>query len=267
MTLPFARWRDRGHRRVIAIETTLLLATLPASLVATRALADTLPANAHKYAPLLVQEQQQRWATSPQPYTMAGQVEQETCIRLTWPSCWNPHTELKTTREYGFGLGQFTVTQSFNTFNELKGLDPSLKSWQWNDRFDPQMQLRGLVLKDYQLFRTVVGSATAEDRLAFTYAAYNGGMGGVLSDRRVCAATKGCDQSRWFGQVENTSLKARTKVGGYGQSFFDINRGYVHNILLVRSGKYESLFKKAPEPNSSPSPSPNSNPNPGYRNR
>jgi len=232
----------RGRRRG-PHPAALLPAWVAGLAIATHARADTLPPNALKYAPTLVQEQQQRWTASPQPDTMAGQVEQETCISLKSPGCWNPHTELKTSREYGFGLGQVTVTSSFNAFNEERALDPSLKNWQWNDRFDPQMQLRGLVLKDRQLYQLVQGAATDDDRLAFAYAAYNGGMGGVLSDRRVCAATPGCDSTRWFGQVEHTSLKARAAVSGYGQSFFDINRGYVHNILLVRSGKYQTFFK------------------------
>jgi hypothetical protein len=240
----------RRNRPIVATAPVWLLAVG----IATQA-ADTIPPNAHKYAPLLVQEQEQRWKGSPQPNTMAGQVEQETCISLKSSGCWNPHTELKTSREYGFGLGQVTVTKSFNAFNEERALDPSLKNWQWNDRFDPRMQLRGLVLKDFQLYRLVQGAATDEDRLAFSYAAYNGGMGGVLSDRRVCAATKGCDPSRWFGQVEHTSLKARAAVTGYGQSFFQINRGYVQNILRLRSAKYGNFFKGAAGSRSSSSQS------------
>ena len=204
--------------------------------------APQVPSNAYKYVPTLVVEQRGRWPAAVQPFTMAGQVEQETCISLKSSGCWNPHTELKTRREYGFGLGQVTVTSTFNAFNEERALDPSLKNWQWSDRYDPQMQLRGLVLKDRQLFYLVQGAASDEDRLAFAYAAYNGGMGGVLSDRRVCAATPHCDSRRWFGQVERTSLKARASVTGYGQSFFNINREYVHNILLVRSTKYRSFF-------------------------
>lgn len=204
--------------------------------------AQGVPPNAPMYVPTLVVEQRARWPAAVEPFTMAGQVEQETCISLKSVGCWNPHTELKTSREYGFGLGQVTVTSAFNAFNEERALDPSLKNWQWSDRYDPQMQLRGLVLKDRQLFRMVQGAASDEDRLAFAYAAYNGGMGGVLSDRRVCAATPHCDSRRWFGQVEHTSLKARAAVTGYGQSFFNINREYVHNILIVRSTKYRPFF-------------------------
>ncbi len=220
-------------------------ACLPSAPLASQvkvAPAQQVPPNAEKYAPTLVVEQRGHWPTAVQPFTMAGQVEQETCISLKSSGCWNPHTELKTSREYGFGLGQVTITSSFNAFNEERALDPSLKNWQWNDRYDPQMQLRGLVLKDRQLFIMVQGAASDEDRLAFAYAAYNGGMGGVLSDRRVCAATPQCDSRRWFGQVEHTSLKARAAVTGYGQSFFNINREYVHNILLVRSTKYRKFF-------------------------
>jgi hypothetical protein len=202
-----------------------------------------VPVNAKEYLPLLVDEQHQRWPDHPTP-TLAAQVEQETCISLTSKGCWNPHTELKTSREYGFGLGQVTVTDRFNTFNEEQKLDQSLKNWQWDDRYDPRMQLRGLVLKDRQLYNLIQGAATDVDHLAFVFAAYNGGLGGVLSDRRVCAATPDCDPGRWFGQVERTSLKAHTVVSGYGQSFFDINRRYVHNILLVRPTKYQPFFKE-----------------------
>lgn len=200
-----------------------------------------IPPLAVKYLPLLVQEQRVHWRYHPQPATLAGQVEQETCSSLKSPRCWSPKAELKTSREYGFGLGQITVTKSFNTFEEVQVLDPSLRGWAWEDRYDPVRQLRALVLKNLQLYNKVIG-AGGEEKLAFTYAAYNGGMGGVISDRKVCEATLGCVPSRWFGDVEYTSNKKKTAMPGYGKSFFAINREYVKNVLRVRPGKYRDFF-------------------------
>ena len=210
----------------------LALAALPVG-------AGELPPGAVQYMPLLREEIAARWPDLPLPSALAAQVEQETCISLTAHGCWNPKTELKTSREYGFGLGQLTVTSRFNAFAEVQGMDSGLHGWKWADRYDPRLQLRALVVKDRVNaagFRTATPSA--EDRLAFALAAYNGGIGGTLADIRLCAHTNGCDPQKWFGHVERTSLKSRTKVGGYGQSFFDINRGYVRNVLVVRRPKY-----------------------------
>jgi len=200
------------------------------------------PAAALAYLPLLQAEQRAWWPDMPQPSVLGAQVEQETCASLTHPKCWNPRAELRTPREYGFGLGQVTVTSRFNVFEELRAAHPAaLGSWRWDERYDPQMQLRGLVLKDLGAFNQVHDAATVHDRMAFTLAGYNGGLGGVRSDRVMCAATAGCDPGRWFGHVERTSLKARQAVQGYGSSFFEINRGYVRQILLQRRVRYLSL--------------------------
>ena len=78
-----------------------------------------------------------------------------------------------------------------------------------------------------------------------SFSAYNGGLGGVLQDRRLCAKVAGCDPDRWFGHVEHYSLKARTKSAGYGKSFFDINRGYVRAVMDERRQRYTAFFGEA----------------------
>ena len=77
------------------------------------------------------------------------------------------------------------------------------------------------------------------DRFAFALASYNGGLGGIQADQRMCKNTPNCNHNLWFGNVEKTSLKSKVKVGGYGKSFFEINREYPHNILHVRRYKYK----------------------------
>jgi hypothetical protein len=189
------------------------------------------------------------WTSLTVPSTVPAQIEQETCVSLTSRYCFSPRAELKTSREYGFGLGQLTVTPTFNNFTTVRGQVPALRNWTWSDRFDPKNQVIALLHMNAQSAKfcaTQMDPVT--DTLACTFAIYNGGLGGFRSDRRVCSNTKGCDPRRWFGNVANTSLKAKKPVNGYGQSFFQINRNYVTNILLIRSPKYVPLTEKLCQP-------------------
>lgn len=207
-----------------------------------RAAAAELPPGAVKYLPALVAEQARHWPDAPLRSAIAAQIEQETCPSLKSAKCWNPRTELKTSREYGFGLGQLTVTPRFDNFAEARKLHGSLRDWKFEDRFDAERQLRVVVLMDRSAFNRLPFVDDRRERLAMALSAYNGGLGGVLQDRRLCAQVVGCDPGRWFGHVEHYSLKARTKTAGYGQSFFDINRGYVRAVMLDRRKRYAGVF-------------------------
>ncbi|MBL8473804.1 MAG: hypothetical protein JNM98_18585 [Rhodocyclaceae bacterium] len=211
-----------------------------------RAGAAEMPLGAQKYLPVLAAEQAEKWPDMPLRSALAAQVEQETCPTLRSAKCWSPRAELKTAREYGFGLGQITVTKRFDNFAEARKLDPSLRDWAFTDRYDATRQLRTLVLMDRDLYRRLAPLVKdGHEALAMSFAAYNGGLGGVLADRRLCARVKNCDPQRWWGNVEHTSLKAKTVVAGYGKSFFAINREYVKNIMHVRRGHYAEWFGDA----------------------
>ncbi len=207
-----------------------------------------VPLGAVTYAPLLASEQRALWPDAPAPSFLAGQVEQESCITLKHARCWNPRAELKTARENGIGFGQFTRAYNkdgsirFDTISDLAKQHAELRGWSWSRRYDPGYQLRAIVLMDRGLFDRQRLGATGMDRLAFALSAYNGGAGGVLQDQRLCRNTPGCDPAIWFGHVERTSLKSRTPHAGYGLSFYQINRDYVHNVLNVRRHKYEQFF-------------------------
>jgi hypothetical protein len=225
-----------------------ILAAAILLLVATSARAAEPPAAAVPLLPVLKAQQRTYWPGMSMPSLLGAQVEQETCISLKSRGCWNPRTELRTSREQGIGLGQLTRTwnkdgtQRFDALAEVVSSFPrDLAGLSWENRYDPELQLRALVLKDLQDFHQVLGAATDADRLEFALSAYNGGIGGVQSDRRVCAATKGCDPGRWFGNVERTSLKAKTAIPGYGKPFFAINREYVANITGPRRARYQVL--------------------------
>jgi hypothetical protein len=183
------------------------------------------------------------WPAMPAPSFLAAQIEQETCPSLQHRMCFSERAELRTAREYGFGLGQLTITPRFNVFEEVKRMHRDLADWRFEDRFDRRRQLIALVVKDRAHFRSC--SALMADppaALACTAAQYNGGAGGFLADRRLCGNTSGCDPRQWFGHIEHTSTKAKTAVTGYGKSFFEINREYVRNVMQVRRPKYSPLM-------------------------
>lgn len=209
-----------------------------------------IPKLALVFLPLLLQVQIAVWPDAPMPSFLAAQIEQESCISLAHPKCWNPKAELKTAREYGFGFGQITKAYRadgsvrFDKFVELKNRHASLRSWSWDDRFDPGMQMTALVEMDKAIYKRV-DAASPLDRLAMTLSAYNGGETGLIQDRSMCRLTPGCDPDRWFGHVERTSTKSRVKWQGYGKSAFEINREYPKNVLDIRRPKYIPYMEKS----------------------
>lgn len=187
----------------------------------------------------MIKVMQSTWKDVPIPTAIPALFEQETCYNPTHYKCWNIKAELKTDREYGFGLGQLTVTSKFNAWDESKALDQRLKEWKWEDRYNAEYQMiAGVAMfkRNYNIFKT---AETELDRMAFATASYNGGIGGIQADQRVCKNTKGCNPNVWFGNVEKTSLKAKTALKGYGKSFFETNREHTYNIFKVRRFKYE----------------------------
>lgn len=227
-----------------------LLAGVILMLIVTAARASEPPAAAVPVLPLLKAEQLAWWPDHPQPSALGGQVEQETCPSLKHWMCWNPKAQLKTSREQGVGLGQITRTWDakgntrFDSLAEIKGQNPqALKDWGWSDQslYNPRLQLRGLLLMDLRNWNALTDVPNPNERLAMALVAYNGGLGGLRQDRVACDATPGCDRRLWWGNVEHTSLKAKTAVSGYGKSFFEINREYPRNILQVRRFRYLTL--------------------------
>lgn len=209
-----------------------------------------IPANAKTYAPVLKAEQVRFWSDHPAPEVLAGLVEQESCLSLTHSKCWNPQARLKTSREEGAGMGQITRayrsngTLRFDALTEMRNRHAELQSWSWVNVYQrPDLQLRAMVLMSrnhYQNIHRLVQDSQAA--LAFTDAAYNGGMAGVQKDRRACHLKPNCNSQKWFGHVELTCTKSRAALYGK-RSACDINREHVRNVILIRSAKYQPLMK------------------------
>jgi membrane-bound lytic murein transglycosylase MltF len=179
--------------------------------------------------PVLHQEQVTYWVDHPNPTLLAGQVEQE--------SGWKVKATLKTDREFGAGLAQFTKTSAFDAIQELKDKHPNVfGDWSFQNPYTPQYQLRGLVVYMHDLSKQVTGTR-GDDNYMMALASYNGGIGGLRKERLMCSMKAGCNPNVWYGNVEMTSNKSRTPFKGYGQSAYDINRGYV-KLVYARAVKY-----------------------------
>jgi hypothetical protein len=204
-----------------------------------------VPANAHKYLPMLSEEIDTHWPNAPSRAYFGGLIEHESCITLTHRRCWNPRSELKTSREQGVGFGQITRAYRadgslrFDALAEMRDRHPSLRGWSWsNVHSRPDFQLRAVVLKvrtDYQALPKTIGPM---NRLAFADAAYNGGFAGMQRERRACGMAADCNPRLWFGNVERYCLKSRAPLYG-GRSSCDINRHHVKDVLHRRAPKYE----------------------------
>lgn len=218
------------------------------SLAAGQDVRTYVPTAAAELLPELVAQQYKIWPDAPTPSFLASQIEQESCVSLKHPRCWNPRAELKTSRENGVGLGQ--VTRAFRADGsirfdkqaELRDQYASLRGWTWGKRYDAGYQITALIEMDHGIFRRMLAAADDRERLAFTLSAYNGGESGVRQDRLLCRNTDGCDPALWFDNVEHYSLKSRKPNPGYGSSAFKINREYIRNVMFLRRPKYEPFF-------------------------
>lgn len=203
-----------------------------------------IPDRAVALMPDVIQAIDDIWPDMPMRSYFPAQIEQESCISLTHSKCWNPRAELKTAREYGFGLGQITIaykadgTERFNVFEEVKLQHPDLRNWAWEDRYNPLLQIKAIVVKNRVNWGAIKWeTADLDNKMAFLATFYNGGN--PSRDRQLCVNTPGCDPSKWWGNVEKYSIKFKTKLKEYGnRSLFEISREYPVNVLRVRRPKY-----------------------------
>jgi hypothetical protein len=204
------------------------------------------PAKAHQYLPTLKRQIQELMPGFPAPAYFGGLIEHESCISLTHSRCWSPTSRLRTDREEGAGLGQITRTFNpdgslrFDAIADARRIDPhGLNDLRWETVYQrPDLQMRVIVLMTRATYHKL--SKVTPDplhRLAMTDAAYNGGLQGVLNERRACASRPACDPDLWFGHVENTCLKSKRPLYGT-RSACDINRHHVRDVLLNRMPKY-----------------------------
>ncbi len=187
--------------------------------------AQKLPGDSAQLLPVLNNEINNFWPTLTPRSWIAAIPDQE--------GNWKLKATLKTSRELGCGLGQFTIAYDstgkvrFDALEETKRLDPSLKDWNWKDCYNAQFQLRAIVLKMRALERNCSMMLTGNRNIkACNGAAYNGGAGSVTKRARTCRMDPKCDPEQWFGGLDTQCPQANVKVAGYGESFCMINSKY-----------------------------------------
>ncbi len=208
-----------------------------------------VPVNAKIYAPILDKELHKDFDVFPFFPYFGGLIEQESCIALTWHSCWNPKTQLLTKREQGAGLGQ--LTRAFNSngtvrFDSLEAIRAQhhreLKDLSWaNILTRPDLQMRAMIIMSRDNYNRLSMVPDSYNRMAFSDSAYNEGLGGVYRDRRLCNLTKGCNPNIWFDNVSKVCMGREKPIYG-NRTPCDINRTHVYNVLLLRMDKYRPLL-------------------------
>ncbi len=206
-----------------------------------------IPEQAKEHLPTLKAQVNEVWPDFFAPNYFGALIEHESCISLKHSKCWNPKSRLKSDREEGAGLGQLTRafksdgSTRFDALEDAKRLDKKgLNDLRWETVYSrPDLQMRVLILMtraNWNRLDKLIPDR--EGKLAMTDAAYNGGVGGVLNERRSCSLRGDCDPNKWFGNVEKVCLKS-TKPLYAGRSACDINRHHVSDVLLTRMPKYK----------------------------
>lgn len=206
-----------------------------------------IPEQAKEHLPTLKAQAKEVWPDFFAPNYFAALIEHESCISLKHSKCWNAKSRLKSDREEGAGLGQLTRafksdgSTRFDALEDAKRLDKKgLNDLRWETVYSrPDLQMRVLILMTRANWNRIDKLVPdQEGKLAMTDAAYNGGVGGLLNERRSCSLRGDCDPNKWFGNVENTCLKS-TKPLYAGRSACDINRHHVSDVLNTRMPKYK----------------------------
>ena len=209
-----------------------------------------IPENAKQVLPILKKQQMQYWPEHPMPESLAALAEHESCISLTHSKCWNPRSTLSTKRELGVGMFQLTKAYRedgsirFDALTDLRKKHFSeLKELSWdNIHVRPDLQITAMLLMSKDNYKALYNVKDPIVRLHFSDAAYNGGLGGVNSDRRLCGLKAGCDPQTWFENVETTCSKSK-KILYANRNACDINRHHVYDVFNNRSDKYKIFMK------------------------
>lgn len=212
------------------IKSLIFLIGLIFSLPTLSAVSAKLPGQSEQYLPLLGDVITLYWPEIPNRLFPAGVIMQE--------SGWKEKATLKTSRELGCGLGQFTKTYDsqgrirFDTLTDLTNASPTLRGWTWQDCYNVKYQLKAVVIKLKMGDRDCRAAMNGPlNQLACDAAKYNGGAGSVTKRIRYCQAKKDCDPREWFNNLEKQCPQSNKRVAGYGESFCEINSKYPGRVF------------------------------------
>jgi len=208
----------------------------------------TVPENAKNVIPDIKKELSIFWSDHPKPNYFPALMEHESCLSLTHSKCMTPGARLKTKREEGAGLGQLTRTYTksgklrFDALNEMREKHFELRELSWSNVYQRQdLQIRATILKSKDDYRSLSGVKDKIERIYFTDAAYNQGIGRTMNERKICGLTTGCDPQKWFNHTEDICT-ANTVIYD-NRTGCDISRNHVEDVTLVRMIKYKPLME------------------------
>jgi hypothetical protein len=201
--------------------------------------AGKLPGESEKYLPQLGKEVSTYWPALTIREFPAGVIDQE--------SNWKLNATLRTKREFGCGLGQFTIAYNadgsvrFNAVDEAKHMDRSLSGWDVKNCYEVTYQLRAVVLK-LKMHSRNCSAYMRGDENSYKCAGgqYNGGAGSTTKRIRSCRATPGCEPSIWDANLDRQCPQSNVRVEGYGESFCEINSKYPARVW-ARMPKFRGL--------------------------
>lgn len=173
--------------------------------------ADTVPRDAVRYRLTLKREAQRIWGLNPPVATFAAQIHQESRWRADATSAVGAQ-----------GMAQFMPT----TARWIGGIDNQLAA---GDVHNPVWALRALVVYDKWL-NDRINAVDDCNRMAFTLAAFNGGLGWVYRDQAL-ASSKGLDQLVWWSQTETVNA-------GRNAANWQENRHYPQVIIYSHQPLY-----------------------------
>lgn len=207
------------------------------------------PQKAYKYKEIIKKELDMYFPELYNYNYLPSLIEHESCISLTHKRCWEPTSQLKTSREEGAGLGQ--VTRAYKTdgsvrFDKLSEMAANykneLKEAKWETIYQrPDIQIRLMVLMLRDIYKKLYTVTNPEYRMQMVDSAYNGGLGGVLKERRACNMSENCDPNIWFNNVEKYCLKSKKVLYG-DRSACDISRHHTRDVFLSRLPKYNKYY-------------------------
>ena len=205
-----------------------------------------IPQQAYTFRETIRNEIEVHWEEIPNYNYIPALIEHESCITLKHKKCWNSQSRLKTSREEGAGLGQITRawradgSLRFDSLEDLRTrYKAQLKEAKWETIYNrPDLQIRMILLMSRDNYRSLYDVPDEFQRLAMSDAAYNGGMGHLRKERRLCGYTRGCDPFKWFGHVEKMVVKSTKALYGK-RSAYEINRYHVSDVLKIRMPKYD----------------------------
>jgi hypothetical protein len=207
------------------------LVVIAGLLLTTVACAEQIPAGAVRNLPHLAAAYRAQWPDAPLKHIPAGQIEQE--------SGWNEKAHLHTSREDGYGLGQMTVTKTFNIFTDAVKYK-ALKNWNWKaDPYNPLYQLTFLVLQDKDNFLQTK-AINAEERWKISLVKYNAGEGRINVRRRYAIAA-GLPTDRWTGGLELAHGPSEVSIL-YGRPLWKAVNEYP-KIIFQRGQKYKGAIQ------------------------